>query len=257
MKFIDNMSINNKELQLDDSSVLITSRFAQDFWLHCIDEDHSISDVRYSFTFRHIAPHFANSTIIIGDSNTKNLKFVSGAGKFGKWMPGKVMSAIHIEDIPNPEEIGPFRNIVIHTGINNIKLRNRRSSQTLVNELEAKCTDILDLYPNTKLYISQLLPTKIHSLNYVVREFNNLVLDMACNHQRLRVIEQSTFSSHDGCLNDEFGRFSDRRPNPTDVLHLGRNGIRKFSQKIKSSIMRTKFAMGQSRGHHDGYQPPR
>ena len=59
--------------------MLITSRHAQDFWLHGIDKDES-TDVRYSLTLRHVAPHFINSTVILGDSNTQHIKFGTGEG---------------------------------------------------------------------------------------------------------------------------------------------------------------------------------
>ena len=112
-----------------------------------------------------------------------------------------------------------------------------------------------------------ILPPKIHSLNYHVKEFNNLILDMSCSHKRVHVIEHySTFSGIDGCLDDMYGRFKDGRANPTDALHLGKNGIRRLSKSIKSSIMgsisRSKSRFGgdyqtaANRGHVDGYQPP-
>ena len=113
MTFTDNAG-NTKELQLHDRSVLVTSRFAQDFWLHEIKQDDS-AGVRYSFTFRHIAPHFINSTIILGDSNTERIKFGTERGTLGAWLPGRRVKAGHIEAIPDAIKIGPFRNIVLHT----------------------------------------------------------------------------------------------------------------------------------------------
>ena len=53
--------------------MLVTSRHAQDFWLHEIKKDES-PEVRYSFTLRDVSPHFINSTIILGDSNTRLIK---------------------------------------------------------------------------------------------------------------------------------------------------------------------------------------
>ena len=67
---------------LADCSAYMMSRKSQAFWRHGISTQESESEsqssdsqVRYSFTFRHLAPHFKNSTVIIGDSNTKNFEF--------------------------------------------------------------------------------------------------------------------------------------------------------------------------------------
>ena len=242
MSFSCNSSDIKKELRLDDCSALITSRFAQDFWKHSIKPDESITGIRYSFTFRHIAPHFINSTVIVGDSNTKHLQFGSSRGTFGKWMPGKRLEALHIEEIPDPEEIGPYRNIVIHTGVNNIKSQSRKSNKTLVNELELKCNNIHEIYPKARLYISMLLPTKLGSLNYRVNELNSLFLDMAYKNKNIRIIDNSTLGGRSGCLREEFGRWNvqDNCPNSIDIIHLGKSGIRKFGYKIKTSIIKMK-----------------
>ena len=267
MKFVDNMSTVNKELPLTDSSVLITNRFAQDFWKHGIDHDDSITEARYSFTFRHLSPSFANSTVIIGDSNTRYLKFGAEQGKFGHRMPGKSIPAMHIEEIPRPELIGPYRKVVIHTGINNLKSRNRKSNKTLIDELESKCDDILNMYPRCKIYLSMLLPTKLNSLNYIIREYNNRLVDMAYSHRNIHLIDHPDFSGDEGHLKDALGRFIDGKPNATDIVHLGMKGIRLFAVQIKECILKrpsfnkrnnnTSAAVSSPGNHHrDGYQPP-
>ena len=150
----------NTELVLADSSLCAYNRFSQDFWTHAIDKDESVDGTHYSFTFRKIAPHFLNSTVIIGDSNTTRLKFGPERGQFGRWMPGKQIVAYTVEDIPFPMHIGPYRNIVLHTGINNIKVQNRRSCKSLVSEIEAKCNETFSIYPKCKIFLSLALPTK-------------------------------------------------------------------------------------------------
>ena len=262
--YTDNTLSITKDLSVPDCSAYVMSRFSQDFWHHGVVENDEVKEARYSFTFRHISPHFSNSTVIIGDSNTKNLKFGRGIGTFGKWMPGKLISAIHIEDVPEPEQIGAYRNIIIHTGINNIKYNNRKSNRTLISILESKCKRIMEVYPHAKLYISMLLPTKMDSLNYCVREFNNLILEMAYNYRKIFVIDNSMLYDRNGCLDDKFGTFKDRMPNSLDLLHLGRNGIRTFCDNIKKSIMKkTKsrklnydHQAAAKQNHRDGYQPP-
>lgn len=241
MTFTDNSQNNVVNLDLEDGSVYTMSRYSQDFWKHSIDEDESVDETRYSFTFRHIAPHFSKSTVLIGDSNTKNAKFGHNKGEFGRWLPGKRVEAFRIETIPKPEDIGPFRNVVIHTGINDIRFgENRKSNKSLVNDLEKKCMEISEVYPRSKIFVSLLLPTKAVSLNRTVTDFNNRILDMTYKHRNLSVIEHSVLVDSQGCLDKKFGRFVDGRPNQSDAIHLGRFGTARFCTNIKETLMKRK-----------------
>ena len=68
----DSTSVN-----LPANSLLAFSRASQNFWKHEIPSS-DCANVRYSLTFRQLAPYYANATVIVGDSNTQNLKFGSG-----------------------------------------------------------------------------------------------------------------------------------------------------------------------------------
>ena len=179
--------------------------------------------------------------MVIGDSNTQHLQFGEGKGKFGKWLPGKRMAAMHIEDIPEPHKIGPYRNIVLHTGVNNIKSRNSRSVQGLGNILEEKCKNISNAYPNSKVYLSLLLPTKLSSLNYKVKELNGIIWEISHSFKNVFVIEHTfdQLCKSDGCLKDNCGRLDKEAgiPLAKDTLHLGKRGLRLFAISIKSSIV--------------------
>ncbi len=72
LHFVNNDGSDTKTLELVDRSVYTMTRYSQDHWMHGISPS-TETDVgtRYSFTFRHISPHFLNSTAILGDSNTK------------------------------------------------------------------------------------------------------------------------------------------------------------------------------------------
>ena len=141
MKFSNNSESKTEVVSMEDGSVLVTNRRAQDFWMYNVEQDagSEAPSVSYTFTFRHVDPHFINSTVIVGDSNTRFMSFGEGRGKFGVWLTCKRIETFCIEDIPNPVEIGPYRNIVLHVGVNNIKRRDRRSNISLANKLDNKC----------------------------------------------------------------------------------------------------------------------
>ena len=269
MMFENNDKSQSKELLLEDRSVLVTSRYAQDFWKHGIPPEES-EDMRVSFTFRNISPYFLNSTLILGDSNSSKINFGTGSGTLGAWVPGKRVKVGHIEALPEATEIGPYRNLIIHTGINSINSSyHRKSNSYLLHVLESKCKEYLSIYPKLRIHVSTILPTRLRSLNHQVDLFNQGILDMCYNLRNAYVIDNSIFGS---VLSDEYGRWNvnEQRPFTADVLHLGRKGIRKLAVNFKSAVLNSK---GQSRSrfntskgsyrealernrHHDGYQAP-
>ena len=261
MTFASNSGNDIQHQMLKDRSMIVSSRFAQDFWLHSINPCDS-TDVRFSFTLRNVDPHFINSTIILGDSNTANIKFGNGIGKLGAWMPGKRVKVGHIEAIPDAKDIGPYRNIVIHTGINSINCspRFKKSNKALIGNLEAKILDICEVYPRAKIYISLLLPTRQAHLNYRIRDFNNLIMDMTCRLSRVCIIEHSLFGD---MLSNEHGRWKRDGeesnvfvPKTEDCLHLGKIGIRLLATNIKQSVIGKSRSDSVSRfnGGRGGYR---
>ena len=78
----------------------------------------------------------------------------------GRWMPGKRIKASKVEDIPEPSKMCPFRNVVIHTGINN--LTDKIHPNKIINIPRKNVMQIKThiLIPNCKLRLSLLLPTK-------------------------------------------------------------------------------------------------
>jgi hypothetical protein len=101
------------------------------------------------------------------------MNFGIGVGTLGAWVLGKREKVGHIKAMPDVTEIGPYRNIVIHTGVNSISNHKFRKSNTYrLHFLEAKCNSIVNTYPKAKVHISMLLPTRSSALNHQIKEFN-------------------------------------------------------------------------------------
>lgn len=246
IKFMCARNNEEKTLNLKDNSVFVMTRESQDHWQHEIaptPEDERVESpsngMRYSFTFRHISPHFMNSTVLIGDSNTKYVKFGNDDRSLGKWMPGKSIRAYKIEDIPSAHEIGPYRNIIIHTGINNLTDDlHRASNGSLIRQLKAKCSGIHGTYPNARIFISLLLPTKSRMVNSRVNQLNGAILDMVFGQKNMFIIDNSILSDGNGCLPSKYGRFIGYdTPNANDIVHLGKVGIRLFCKNLKKVVL--------------------
>ena len=257
MTFTNNDESQVETLCLEDCSLLVTSRFAQDFWKHGILPEHEdMPSERISFTFRHIAPQFINSTILLGDSNTAKVSFGTGQGTLGAWVPGKRVKVGHIEALPDAKDIGPYRNIVIHTGINSLTSRHQqRSDAFLIHTLEKKCIDYMRVYPRSKIHLSMLLPTRMRYLNDRVDGFNRAIIDMSYKHKNIRIIDNSIFGRN---LSDAHGRWDvqDQRPLVSDCFHLGRNGIRIFAMNIKGAVIGKGVSQSRARfnSSHGSYR---
>ena len=236
-------SINNTstEINLPNNSLLAFSRSSQEFWKHeipCCDS----AAVRYSLTFRQLAPFYVNSTLIVGDSNTANLKFGSGRSKFGVWMPGCRVKAGRINDIPDPKDLEfPYRNLIIHTGINDIRIPNHLPIPVLMNNLKNKCLALRGKFPKLKIHISMLLPTKDPGLNSMVTEFNRRIKTFTTEHTHISTISHANLADSSGKLSVNLGRHNeDGRPSMFDTVHLGSSGITLFCKNIKSCIVKPK-----------------
>jgi alkylated DNA repair dioxygenase AlkB len=270
MTFNNNDKSKTEDLKLEDGSMLITSRYAQDFWEHGVLPDEDTPGQRISLTFRNIAPYHINSTKVLGDSNTSHIKFGTGVGTLGAWVPGQRTKVGHIEALPSATEIGPYRNIVIHTGINSINNpRFRKSNTYLLHFLEDRCREIAEVYPKARVHISLLLPSKSKHLNYHIDEFNRGIFDLTRRMSNVSVIDNSIFGQ---VLSDEYGRWDMnlQRPLADDIVHLGRRGIRALAMNFKKSVLGKGYSQSRSRFNagrgsyggavgvdqlRDGYQP--
>ena len=236
MKFTSCTKYTNtidENVRLKDNDLLVFSRTSQDFFNHSIIEEESPTQTRYSLTFRTLVPYNLNYTKIIGDSNTQNIVFGPDQGKLGKWMPGARIKAATINDIPDPHSIGPCRNVLLHVGINDVQANNPKSAADLSNTMENKIKSILSVYPQTKILISLLLPTKSASLNMRVNELNNAYKKLAFNHPNIDIVEHNNLTDSNGYLDANLGRFSNGVPNFNYHVHLGNTEIKRFVLNIK------------------------
>ena len=195
------------EVDLPHNSLLRFSRASQEDCEHSIIPDEAATTRRYSITLRHVKPHFINSLFIIGNSNTEPLKFGTSKGCFGAWVPGERMKAGRIKDIPAPDNLHPFRNFIIHAGINDINRQNRESTKILISSLDAKCKAIHQMFPNMRIFISLLLPTTDQQLNYRINEFNDKIQLLINSRSYLfGFIQHHNLLNHERILRHDFSR---------------------------------------------------
>ena len=265
---LNDSDAENIEIRLEDNSLLSFSRSSQVDWAHSIPVDSSVVEKRVSFTFRCLSPHNRNSVVIIGDSNCRELLFGTGKGKLGAWMPGRSIEAKRISDIPSPNNLGPYRNFIIHVGVNDVNFR-KDSDETLVALYESKCRSILKVYPHSRLVISLLPPTKSFELNRACSDLNSRLVRMVMKLKsvgNVEIVEHHYLLDSRGFLDPTLGRhvFDQRlgvfTPKHTDAVHLGKEGIRLLVRAFKGKIIQNyKNQVGSSRpmsGGRNSQRPP-
>ena len=223
---------DTKTVSASDKSLYVMSKKSQLVWQHQIDPSLTTREKRYSITFRYVASNNENATLILGDSNTRYLKFGSGKGRFGHRMPGKRVECFTIDKI-DPSLCEGYRNIFIHCGVNDIKKRSSNIEQC-ASDLMTKLDDICCKCPYSKITVSPVLPTKFGWLNEKALCFNRLIFQYVSKNPRVGTLDFNEFVNEEGKLADQFGRFKDK----SDAIHLGSTGIFKLSRLIVDKIER-------------------
>ena len=254
--FKDLVSGSETNQVADSHSLYAMSQESQFYWSHRINKFPSITDgddnkyyVRYSITFRSIDAKYANSTILLGDSNTKYHYFEGdadcnpGSNKaiFGNRMPGKRIPTYQIHQI-DPSKCLGFRNIILHVGLNdfNPKCKGRIDSNPNVDNVDAifnnfveKVESIQVLCPYAKLIVSPILPTKLRIYNNRALRFNKLLMEYLASHPGIISPGFNDFVNEEGFLDNSFGSFM----NAKDPVHLGKLGINKLAEKFRECVL--------------------
>ncbi|KAL5271434.1 hypothetical protein ACHWQZ_G001915 [Mnemiopsis leidyi] len=228
----DSDSEDERVVSVEGNSLYIMSRKSQDIWKHRIDPVTDGSQgVRYSLTFRYVSKHNENATIVIGDSNTRFLKFGSGKGTFGDRLPGKRVLAFTIDQI-TPAECSGYRNIFVHCGINDI--RNGGNAEACANRLINKLERICMLCPSSRLNVSPILPTRLQHLNQKALVFNKTLFNYINNcNSKIGSLDFTGFLDSDLSLLDKrFCRFQKQG----DPIHLGSTGIFTLASIIRAKV---------------------
>ena len=222
-------------VELPENSLLTFSRKSQDYFTHEIPADVNVDEVRYSLTFRDIKPFFLNSTCLIGDSNCHWMKFGSNQKMcFGKWIPGESIFTPKIFDIPGPEALLPYRNIIINVGINDLTTSAPLPPSALVNQLELKCHALHQVYPDTKILLVAVLPTRSERVNSWVKEYNHHLRVLSTKHVNLTFLD-----THDKFCESPNGPLAEQYASKrnSDIKHLNGYGILTLKNFFKESVM--------------------
>ncbi len=230
------------EKVIEPNSLYTMSRKSQNYWSHEIPENSlSQGEVRYSVTLRHVSEKFVRSTIVIGDSNTRHLRFGEGKGTFGHLIPGQRKQATHISDI-EPSDCCGYTNIFIHCGINDVKHYRVNSPDKVAQcfeKLKSKIDEISILCPKSRLFISPILPTKNSVWNARAADFNRLLFKYKATSGKFSNLSFGGFVDNStGLLREDMGRYN----SPGDVLHLGSHGIRTLVALIREQVYSSKIS---------------
>ena len=214
------------------NSLYTMSRSSQAWYKHGIHATDQSVEERFSLTFRTVSEKYERSLIIIGDSNTKDIQFGSGAGKVGESYPGKRVKAGYINQIDPKDCIG-YTNIAIVCGTNNLRTDNivhPSEVRNLVDKLADKLNKIKKLCPKSHIVVMPVLPSRLPKMNKNIVMFNSLVADML----------ETCYSdiSHPGLYHmlDANHLLADNLTRNNDAIHLNGRGIACLVSMLKQSV---------------------
>ena len=221
-------------------SLYSMSRVSQEFYTHKIPIRDMGDAVRYSLTFRRSHWTYRNALLLVGDSNTRKLKFGEGLDTLGYTTPGKRTFAPRIEKI-NPIDCCAYPNIAILCGINSIKAKDigPREVEQWYSEYKHKVEQIRSLNKRCNIYIYPILPTRSDALNKKALHFNELIFNDLYRSQSCCVVP---VHGMDSLLDRRTQRLSGRLSFDGDNLHINHAGVRILAQSIKRVMYVTKLA---------------
>lgn len=214
------------------NSLYVMSRKSQSWYKHEI-LDAEACEERFSVTMRHVSKSNQRSMLIIGDSNTKEIKFGSGTGTVGEKYPGKRIKAAKIHQI-DPRDCVGYSNIIISCGTNDLRPAEIKGQlnnyiHNLVQTLKSKIEEINSL-TQTKIFVMPVPPSRDQSMNKNILAFNNLLFQSEFI-ARFNIWMPGLYSFLDrsGMLNSNLTRGG-------DPIHFGEKGICMYVRIIKDAV---------------------
>ena len=227
-KATHNSTQPDKTLTPSHNSLYTMTRTSQGWFKHGIEPTMS-NEGRFSLTFRSVSKNHMRSVLVMGDSNTSNIKFGSGAGTVGATYPGKREKAAKISSI-NPDLCVGYSNLVLVCGTNNLRngsIRDESDIPELVELYRVKLARIKQLSPKMKIFIVPVLPTRNTRMNQSITRFNDMLGDMLYHcYPDIWFPGVHSFLDKQNLLSLKLCR-------DKDEIHLGDKGIAQFVRCMK------------------------
>ena len=236
------------------NSMYVMTRASQAWYKHMM-MDVDKCDERFSITLRSVKSQNKKSLVLIGDSNTKPVKFGCGKGTIGESYPGRRVKAAKISNI-NPADCCEYANAIIACGTNDLRLSEVDMADpgsyvhTLVNTLREKLEQIKLLSPKTNVIFMPVLPTRDAQMNHFIQNFNTAVFNSDFR-KRLGVTMPPIYS-----FLDKKQLLSLHLTRDSDSIHLGGKGISMFVRIMKEAIFHCRKT-GQGNYREPGSGPKR
>ena len=232
LTFTSKHSESSNSVDAFNNSLYVMTKQSQAFHKHqMLDTD--ACEERFSITLRHVNKLNRRSMLLVGDSNTKEVKFGAGRGSVGEKYPGKRLQSSRIANI-DPAKCTEYANVIVVCGTNDLRPAEVQGNpsvyiKNLVCCLEGKLEQIR-LLSNAKIFFMPVLPTRDARMNKLITEFNQCVIESKFMH-RLNIWMPPVYS-----LLDQRHLLDNKLTRDGDSIHLGNFGITKFVRLIKEAV---------------------
>ena len=216
------------------NSLYVMTRASQAWYRHMMMDVEKCEE-RFAITLRCVKTQNKRSTLLIGDSNTKSMKFGAGKGTIGESYPGKRIKASKVKDI-DPIKCAEHANIVISCGTNDLRLTEINSEdpneyiRQLVATLKQKVEEIKLLSPKCNIILMPVLPTRDSRMNNFICKYNIDVFNSEFR-KRLDITMPPLYN-----FLDKKNLLAQVLTREGDQIHLGNRGISLFVRTMKEAI---------------------
>ena len=196
-----------------------------------------MAPTNYSLVFKCVSNNFKNSTCIIGDSNTKGIKFGVGKGTVGERYPRKQVYSPVIENM-DPVVCASYHNVVLSLGVNDIRqpnIKDYSNIKQIYSQFKSKVSCIQKLNPGARIFVVPVLPTGSEALNVKVVDYNRLMMrDLPQAFYSVSIVEgvPRFLDNNRNILRRSLFR------NHGDILHINAAGHGLLVRLIKNSIFK-------------------
>ena len=175
----------------------------------------------------------SETALLIGDSNTKNLVPNLLHEQKKVVIEPRFTLEQAMENIPQIEKPQEVSDIIMLTGVNNVKQQNANIPET-IQKLDKVCKKYSDRFPNAKIHIGSIAPSNEKHVQY-----NNQLRNLATERQVPFISTDTMFDRNSGSL----------RPDMVNGIHYTKKGLATFAKEIKRSLYGNHKPTHQSRNH--------
>ena len=136
-----------------------------------------------------------------------------------------------LRDIPHPDELLCYSNIVIHVGVNDLR-DDRVNVMSMIARLRNICNCLCERNKNLNIVLSGALPSKNVYLNQQIHEYNYLLYHLSQSIRNVSYVNNNFLAGRDSRLLPQYGI-----KNINDDVHINGLGTALLAMAMRDGVI--------------------